>query len=110
VAALARTCGECHQTTNAGPSLPAEVQAPAVEGMLLHAFGTEQLWLGLTAANRATWMRGASIIAENEAGGAEMEALRALARRALEAAHPAERAEIYGNLIAECASCHAAHQ
>jgi len=107
VASLARTCGECHETTNAGPELPAETQNPALEGMQLHAWAAEQLWLGLTADERAPWMRGTTALIESDWGeGADTAALRATAQRGRDAAHAADRARIYGELLAQCAGCH----
>ncbi len=89
--------------------------------MQRHAWGVEQLWLGLTAPSHEAWARGAQAIMEdpmteeeaaalaeedNAALTAHLEELRVLGTQAHEAGQPAEKARAYANLIAKCAICH----
>jgi hypothetical protein len=126
VAALTESCADCHRTTLGGPAIPAEHQPPHehnVQGeMQRHAWGVEQLWLGLTAPSHEAWARGAAAIMEdpmtpeeaealreeeeNEALTPHLEELRALGEQAHEAGQPADKARVYAQIISKCAICH----
>lgn len=122
------SCGSCHGALGMGPMFP----APAPDGgdrnnetamldheMLHHKWATERLWEGITGPRNDAWHRGAKALATQEVFGRaepDLEPDGDLARRARElreigdaartARSPAERAALYGRLIARCGGCH----
>ncbi|RLB54813.1 MAG: hypothetical protein DRJ42_07985 [Deltaproteobacteria bacterium] len=122
VASLTESCADCHRTTLGGPAIAEETEPPHNEDlvgwMTTHAWGTEQLWIGLTAPSHEAWARGAAAIigdgaiseAEgmNEALAPQLEAVQALGVRAREAGQPAEMAAVYAEILTSCADCHTA--
>lgn len=125
---LGVTCGNCHHQSKAGPqaepvtALPWKAPPePVMARMLRHDIGVLQMWQGLTAPSDKAWHQGAITLtrapleAPQDAGEdvgdrahAAMERIRELARAARVATTHAERGDIYGGLIAECAACHLA--
>jgi hypothetical protein len=127
VASLALTCGDCHGYSGEGPKWgvqhgpeattePESLQAR----MLRHAHAADDLWMGLVMPSDAAWTRGARKLNEAPperplAQGEEINAhfaeklnqIKALGLRATTAGTPQQRAEVYGDLIARCADCHA---
>jgi len=125
-AALVTACGSCHRAMSAAPSFPA--QAPAVKPanataarMLEHQHAVEMLYHGLIAPSDDLWVKGAQALkaaplkadAFPVDANLAREALEAQSRaheaaeKAVEAKAPWQRARIYGELVGECASCHA---
>jgi hypothetical protein len=125
-AAMVSACGQCHRAMSAVPAFPARPTAekaanPTVARMLEHREAVNMLYQGLIAPSDELWRNGAQALRAaplkadsvpvdaalaREALDAQSRAHEA-AQRAAEAAAPWERAGIYGELIGECASCHA---
>lgn len=122
VATMARVCGECHQANHGGPALPPipHSEEPLAvdsveERMGRHMYGAELLWEGLTGPSDVGWEEGAKTLIQApdeldqkmpEGFDADLLAVKQLGQRASDAHTLAERADVYGLLIASCASCH----
>lgn len=122
VATMARVCGECHTAMNGGPMFaapPNPVERVAAdtmpERMGRHMLASSLLWEGLTGPSDDIWNAGAAaLIAAPEQLDADLPAsfdqqlrdVKALGQEAREASTLAERADVYGLLIATCADCH----
>jgi cytochrome c553 len=125
---LGVTCGNCHWAQKTGPDQPRPEPVPweeppddLLERMDRHEAGADQLWLGLIAPSEDAWRAGtvsltrAPLAPPQESGEAVDDALakkvaqvRQLAVDAREARTHDERARVYGDFLATCASCHAA--
>lgn len=119
-------CGTCHSSMGAKPNLPAPAAAPAEAAkpiaatMLQHQHAIDLLYQGLVVPSDDTWKRGAEALKASPLKAdafpldaqLSKEALDAqahtheVAEKAMTAATPTARAEIYGDLIGGCASCH----
>jgi mono/diheme cytochrome c family protein len=119
-------CGACHSSMGAKPSLPAPPAAqggaakPIVAKMIQHQHAVDLLYQGLVVPSDEMWKRGAEALKESPLKAdafpvdaqLSKEALDAqsrtheVAEKAMSAATPTARAEIYGDLIGGCASCH----
>lgn len=128
VAALSTTCADCHRTTLGGPAAPdAEDPRPVArsleERMRQHAWGTEQLWVGLTAPSHEAWVRGARAVAAQSMDPDEprfappaaaddppfVSALReviSIGEELERAGRPPEMSARYAELLSRCARCH----
>jgi cytochrome c553 len=126
LSAIGLACGSCHYHHEAGltvrrePPMAWEDSSDTIgERMDRHAQGIEQMWTGLVQPSEEAWRSGtvtltrAPLEAPTTEGGtvgpraaAEIERVRGLARRARTASSHAERAQIYGQLIAGCGHCH----
>lgn len=124
---FATTCGECHQLSKAGPS-PTEAaalqpnDAGIVPHMQRHRWALDRMWEGLVTPSNALWASGvralvdhpidASTLAVREDQPAVPANLDAWVHRtgaeALLTDDPRQRGQIYGELLATCAECHAA--
>ncbi len=121
--ALANTCGGCHETLSAGPLLP-ELPAPTgstgLQGhMAQHRWASDRMWTALIEPSSAAWERSLRVLS-TEALSAEERAewgladgvevldqeVHRLAYAALEDDNPDTRADLYGQIVAECANCH----
>jgi len=125
---VAQRCAECHAEQGSGPvRLPFVATASGsaheqlAERMDRHQAGVEQMWNGLIAASEQLWRSGtltlldAPLLPPSKAGQplsptlqARMEQVRSLAQQGKDADSYAERARVYGELIASCAACHSA--
>jgi cytochrome c553 len=121
VAGVVQTCGQCHSELGRAPfqhkpptPAPSDVVADKMQS---HQWATERLWEGVAGPADPAWQRGAAALSESRVFPADREgvaaevleqeaALRTLGGRALETA-PADRAALYGELLATCAGCHA---
>ncbi len=120
---LASACAECHALTDGGPGLDGMRGVPPQQwsegdNMPLHLWAVDWMWLGLVAPNDEAWDRGvaeldskplAAMFGENEPTAQKLEKqVYALAKKAgeLGPAKHTERAEIMGELLATCATCH----
>jgi cytochrome c553 len=116
-------CGACHEALDSGPVYPAPApddgETPVETAMLDHQWATERLWEGVTGPWDNAWTRGAEALAnvrvfgelvDDDAVGPELrereEALREIGRAALVTEPLAERAALYGRLLATCGECH----
>ncbi|HEY5944780.1 MAG TPA: hypothetical protein VIV40_04785 [Kofleriaceae bacterium] len=119
-AELGRQCARCHQAIGGriafrGQPRP-DTGTKIQDTMAGHQWAAARMWEGLIGPNDEHWLAGANglqhapltFVAESgELGIADDAALvRLLARRAVTLKTQAERAELYGNLLATCASCH----
>lgn len=122
VATMARVCGECHRANHAGPAIPAagdpleRRKADTVEErMARHMWASELLWEGLTGPSDVTWRAGVKVLLEApdaldeampQSFDADLQQVRVLSQNAEAADSLADRANVYGLLIATCADCH----
>jgi hypothetical protein len=127
LAMISLSCGNCHWVADHGPKpLPdARVIEPRKDEelleqrMLRHAIGSEQMWEGLMIPSDHAWHDGTTVftraplepprdkgVAVDTEMQARIEELRGLARSARVARSHKERAELYGQMVARCASCH----
>lgn len=111
-ASLMATCGQCHRATTRGPRAPVEPPpSPEASEMARHLYASFWLGQGLVADDEVAWMAGAESLAATGLGPlgkdpAADAAVHALAGRAQRAATPAERAQVYGEVLATCHGCH----
>jgi len=125
VGAVALACGNCHYHHDAGP---VQREPPVAwldsddtlaERMDRHSAGVEQLWIGLVAPSEEAWRAGTVTLTRaplappqtqdgsvGPRAAAEIERVRNLGKRARTASTHAERAQIYGELVAGCGRCH----
>jgi mono/diheme cytochrome c family protein len=122
-ALLLVVCGDCHTAAGVRPKMPSEGAIAAVTGpkahMLEHQHAINLLYRGLAAPSDAEWKKGAQALRESPLGAKEIpeavEVITAetqvheLAARALEATNQSVKADLYGQLIGACASCHGLH-
>jgi cytochrome c553 len=123
--ALANACGACHETLSTGPvlrELPAPSTGQGVQvHMAQHAWANDRMWAALVEPSSASWERslrvlGAEPLPADEAlawglpeGAEEMDqAVHDLAHAALSDDNPDTRADLYGQIVGQCASCHKA--
>lgn len=121
---LARQCGACHRSVGARhdmsfPPAPPPGTDPK-HAMQLHQWAAERLYQGLISNNDDAWSAGASALANAplhiEEITADVElpeelhglagAVHQLGTRAGAATDPDARAQLYGELVASCATCH----
>lgn len=125
VATMARECGACHTAGARGPvfathaALQLQPRNSFDARMGRHMWAAERLWEGLVGPDDEAWLAGASALAKISSTaptghGAVPPAfatalldVRTLGQKALEASNQAERADVYGLMLAGCASCHA---
>ena len=118
-----RACGSCHDAMNASPSV-ALVSAPADESTLAaqgqrQQWAAARMWEGVLGAGDQRWLDGANVLATthldiassvHEKPNAETfalaERLREQAAQATMVVEPAERAEMFGQIMETCGSCH----
>jgi hypothetical protein len=123
VATMGRICGQCHTDKHGGPAapaLPAEVghyyaKDFVPERMERHMIAAQLLWEGLTGPSDATWKAGADALVKAPdqldeelppAFETDLREIRTLGVHAGNASTLAERADVFGVLIATCADCH----
>jgi cytochrome c553 len=124
--ALAMTltkCGDCHDKAEKGPTFavpPLPEGEDAVHHMQRHHWAAERMWEGLVKRDPEAFEAAANAMAEGPIK-AELLAppaneketvdhltkhLHELGEKAKAASDPAARAEVYGNFLATCATCH----
>ena len=125
VARVGAACGSCHKTVNGGPRYTSVPNPPAGESdvanrMMRHRWAADRLWEGLVGPSDALWQAGAALlrdaplftdalthdVAQYEPVTKlawEVHEIGALANTARE---QSRRAELYGELLATCATCH----
>jgi hypothetical protein len=127
LAMISLSCGNCHWFADHGPKPlpdarivePRKAEELVEERMLRHVIGSEQMWEGLILPSDHAWRDGTTVftraplappIEDGMAIDTEMQAsieeLRTLARNARVARSHKERAVLYGQMLAGCASCH----
>ena len=123
---LALECGRCHAANGVTPVFPTVDRRVAASGprphMLRHQWAAEQMWDALIGPSEQRWYAGVTELAEAPLGQDEIfanaSAIPAIAKLATDvhalgdegrkATTWSERANVYGRLIATCASCHSA--
>lgn len=119
IAEVGRRCANCHEATHAKIPLQQLAAPPADQHlatqMMRHQWAAQRMWEGLIAPSADRWREGArmlaaaplTITAESSALGIadDVAKVRLLARRAL--APGTDRPQLYGELLATCAHCHA---
>lgn len=125
MAKVALACGACHEGLDAGPVYPAPAPRdgdhPLQQAMLEHRWATERLWEGVTGPWDSAWERGSAALAETsvfadlESGAMPDESLlrreaelRSLGEEAKGTKAHADRAKLYGRVLATCGGCHQA--
>jgi mono/diheme cytochrome c family protein len=109
--ALGNACAACH-TVHGGPPQPVPVDplSSGVGKMALHAAAEQALWEGLFTPSEASWLRGAQRLATAPELASDVTEVSALAGQvsdlALEATRSGPGGQIYGRIIATCATCH----
>ncbi len=122
-ATLASACAGCHEETGGGPRLGGTPHVPHEEGrvphMRRHLWAVDRMWEGLLAPSDQFWQAGARALAEPPLTGwlhsSGMDEVTPLAERvhelgaqAAQISDPSARAQLYGELIGTCATCHQA--
>jgi cytochrome c553 len=121
---VAGTCASCHEALDVRieylPGMPpsgGDLRAR----MQRHKWAAERLWKGLVFPHETAWRRGAAALVEapGELGAlaedpaqrgattALAERLETLAWRAVETADGHQRAQVFGEMLTTCATCHA---
>jgi mono/diheme cytochrome c family protein len=120
---LAGACGGCHAKFGVSAAIPPRTAPAEAAGltaqMARHAWGATRLWEGVTGPAEHAWIDGAVVIAKtpcdiqtvmrgkpNVRAFELAEQLREQAIRAGGAAHLEARANLYGEVMSTCASCH----
>lgn len=125
VARVAASCGSCHQEMDRhlkyeAVTGPPEGDTPVATRMLRHWWAADRLWDGLVGPSDEAWRAGAGVLRDAPLYTDELthdveqyEAVTKLAwkvheigARAGAVLSPADRAALYGELLASCASCH----
>ena len=120
---LGVACGECHIANNVTVEFK-DVKRPSEKPgsrhhMRRHQWAADRMWEGLIGPSSVSWRQGANLLFEApmnpEALGGEAgdDALLGMARRIHQLAgnatlvsEPAEKADIYAEFLANCATCH----
>jgi cytochrome c553 len=118
---LGRECARCHEAGKtrivfAKLSPPPEDPRLAPQ-MASHAWAAERMWEGLIGPDDARWQLGARRLAAAKVGitaedgslgiADDVSRMHLFARRALVPQSQTDRAQLYGELLATCAHCHA---
>jgi cytochrome c553 len=131
VGRLAAACGACHQAVDARPGFPidaAELEASdaplppsnAAGHMRRHQWAADRLWEGLIAPSDRIWAWGASALQDAALRSDELTeepsdhvnvtrlAIRVheIGLEASKTSDLGQRAELYGELVGTCATCH----
>lgn len=118
VARLGAECASCHVASGATPDLADPARPPAdrndvASRMTRHRWATDRLWEALIAPSDDEWKTGLEVLAATPLPaselGKEREPLARKLQRTAETARttrPADRAQVYGDLLATCAACH----
>jgi cytochrome c553 len=125
VARVAATCGSCHASMKRPLAYepmtgPPQADTPLATRMVRHRWAADRLWDGLVGPSNESWRAGAAVLRDaplfTDALTRDVEQYEAVTKlawtvqeigaRAGSAQDQSERAMLYGNLLATCASCH----
>lgn len=123
-AVLGRRCAACHEAIHARVAVPAEPRPPQGPRLALqmagHQWAAARMWEGLIGPSDVRWLDGAralttvplntvaqSVTTTSDLDVDDVARVRLYATRALAAMPQDARAEIFGQLLATCAHCHA---
>ncbi len=118
-ATLGMACGSCHAANDVSVTFE-EVPMPSDKEktkphMERHQWAADRMWEGLIGPSSYAWSRGANLLFESpikpdtlgdEALVGMSRRIHQLAANATTVAEPAEKAAIYAEFLANCASCH----
>lgn len=117
-AEMGKVCGECHAATGAEVPIAAKLDPPKDKDpkshMKRHHWAADRLWDGLTVPSNEAWEAGAYMLAEAPLHTIDTESevmkiaeeTHALGEKAVAEDNPNARAQILGQFLADCASCH----
>jgi hypothetical protein len=127
-ASMVATCGACHKTANATPTMAPPAMPPAQPAgmpghMLAHQHAVDLMYQGLVGPSDDAWKKGAEELKKAPLTLKELPkdplltkeiaaiegAVHAMADRAETAVETRARVALYGELIAACANCHSLH-
>jgi cytochrome c553 len=125
-AQMASTCGTCHRSHGAAPSLPPPEKPSKTTGvaahMLAHKEAIDYLYRGLVTPSDALWKQGSALLKGAPLNKEELPPDPALTdeirnyetmvhqyARVAASDKPMARTNVYGELIAGCAGCHSLH-
>ncbi len=122
LAQMGAACGECHAAADVAPAFASEnlpAGSEVSEHMARHRWALDSMWEGLVTPDAHRWRSGAYAFLEEPLEGAEGESLpegaaswskrvHDLGEAGLKTISAADRAELYGELLATCALCHQA--
>lgn len=123
---LVNSCGECHAALAGGPRLappatpPAPIPHQARQHMLRHQWAADRMWDALVARDEDSWAAGAEVLADAPLLAEELTAdvevpedllelnqrVHQLGARARTTEAWPARAELYGEFLSTCATCH----
>jgi len=122
---MATACGGCHAATGTGPKLQ-EPTVPVLgdsQGvhMAQHSWAHDRMWASLIEPNAGAWESALQVLSEDALPASEVanwalpqgsqaqdEQVHRLAHAALADDTPAARADLYGQIVSACATCHRA--
>ena len=124
VGQIGAACGYCHELMSVQTGLKSdaayELGSSLSKRMARHLWAVDRMWEGLIANSDQAWIAGAELLLEAPLSSQDISAepqpaidkigqqIRELAIKARKAAKRGQRAELYGEFIARCASCHTA--
>jgi cytochrome c553 len=122
---MAKVCGDCHRAVSRGPRIvvperPSEGPSAMGSHAVQHQWAADRLWDGLIGPSDSSWNVGARDLAQQPIYQADVgmrtghflqaeemaQRVVELGRRAGTTQDGYERAAIYGEFLASCASCH----
>lgn len=125
VSRVGGTCGSCHRTVKRGPeykivSGPPEGSTPLATRMIRHQWAADRMWEGLVGPSTESWRQGAMVLQDaplfTDALTHDVEQYEAVTRlawevhdvgvRAITATDQTVRADLFGELLGTCATCH----
>jgi cytochrome c556 len=123
VGLIGAACGHCHQLMSIKPDLKSSIDYrlgdTLPERMSRHLWAADRMWAGLITNSDQAWKEGAEMLLEAPLKGEDVTGdteaaidyigalIRDLAIRARAASKREQRAELYGEFVARCSSCHA---
>ncbi len=114
---MALSCAACHSALGQGTQfafMPQPDGAGVTGHMARHSWALDRMWRGLIGPSVDSWMEGVGGLAESPLQGGTDDTrtlglrVHELGAQGAEAADPAARAAIYGELLTTCAGCHTA--
>lgn len=119
---IAVACGSCHRAHGITPtvSTATPVTADTSAHMVSHQVAADLMWQSLLRHDETEWNRAAGLLSKvsmcpessrdypalPEGAAKDAAQLHELARSGLKASTMAQRGQVYGKLLATCASCH----
>ncbi len=123
---MGNACGSCHMDNGIDVRFditdPPGFEMDTTSHMLRHQWAADRMWEGLVGPSEPAWARGIDAMLEApltphelKGGGDQPEKIRNMAKRVHQLAGNGmmatggnEKAEIYGEFLANCANCHTA--